>query len=388
MDLNGNILAIYYTGNLIPSHPDDGLVWRQYGFAFQNTDNHTVIIRISNTDTGGANDFVMDDIEIRFCAPPVELSIGNTTLCEGTVLNAHGTYVDDCTFNGDIKYRLEYRNHHIDSTWREIDSGNNTVDCENREKLTLPFSRLISRGDEGYYRLLVSSPERIDDINCRAASDSIDIRVAEQSTASDIRIDVCPSPERAIHLTSYLDSLAYNTVKWTKLSSYAPNLLNPKTGTINIAEMIGTYKYKYVMTSVCEPDSAIAYIHPLKNKLVRYIDTIVVCKDEKQSRSIQINQILGLNTQSGTWAYRDNATKRIENNLRVMPSTSSYYGAMIFNAYQAWEKAMDANETEFSINYRGDDKAMHFVFYYSSDDLCIGQLSNKEIVIVVTDKIF
>jgi hypothetical protein len=250
----------------------------------------------------------------------------------------------------------------------------------------------ISREYEGYYRLFVSPRDQIDNVNCRVVSDSIYIKVADRSKASDIRIDVCPLPDRNINLTSYLDSLAHNTVSWKKISSPAPNVTNPEKGTINTAGLTGTYKYQYKMTSTCEPDSAIAYIHPLKDRFSRRINPIVVCKDEEKSRNINISHILGLDIDGGTWTY-DDSNDIIKNNLKEIPSSSGYYGAMIFDAYQAWQKANTTGVTDFLFPapdyYKGDAKAMKFVFHYTntSSDSCIGNV-NIDIEIIVTETMF
>jgi hypothetical protein len=232
----------------------------------------------------------------------------------------------------------------------------------------------------------VSSPEHIDDVNCRAASDSIYVRVAEHRKASDIRIDVCPSPDRPVNLTGYLDSLAYNTVNWTKISSPAPNVVNPEKGTINTADLTGTYKYQYKLTSVCEPDSAIAYIHPLKDRFSRRINPIVVCKDEAKSRNINISQILGLDIDGGTWDYPVNAGNIVTNNLKINSS-----GAIIFDAYKAWQDATAAInpiKIAYSIDYKGDTEAMKFVFRYTAPaGNCIGN-TVKTIEIIVTKTMF
>jgi hypothetical protein len=314
------------------------------------------------------------------------MSIADTVVCTGT-LDIVNTYIEDCTFGDELSYRFEFR--HIDSdVWETLQDGTEEVDCDspNVTDRTMEITHSIqsvNSSHEGYYRMIVSSPTHIGNVNCRAMSDSVYVQVTGTSKFPDIRIDLCPLPDRTIHLSSFLDSLAYNTISWTKLQIGAPDINNPSTGAVNTAGMTGTFKYGYSMTSKCGVSSAIAYIHPLKNKFQRYIDTITVCKAEERSRNININSILGFDVNGGTWTYNSpvNPDNTVASNVKTYPPTSSYYGALIFDAYQAWQ---DATHTDYSINYHGDATAKKFVFHYTATGSCLGDV-NKEIVIVVTE---
>jgi hypothetical protein len=227
----------------------------------------------------------------------------------------------------------------------------------------------------------VSSSANIDKVNCRAASDSAYVKVVGVGKLADIRVDVCPSISRPIRLSQFLDSLAYNTISWTKVNPASP-AINPQTGEINSANLNGTYTYRYSQTSNCGTSSAIAYVHPLKNRFPRHNDTIAICKDEKRSREIQINRILGLELDGGTWMY-DNTV--LSSYIKAFPASSSYSGALVFDAYLAWTNTA-AGYNKF--NYRGDVNAKYFVFQYTAlAGNCIDNL-NKEIVIVVTEKAY
>jgi hypothetical protein len=221
---------------------------------------------------------------------------------------------------------------------------------------------------------------------CSAASDSILVKVIETGKAADIRIDVCPAFSDPVYLTRFLDSLAHNTVSWTKMSIAAPDVINPQTGEIGGTNLVGTFKYKYSLASNCGTSSAIAYLHPLKNRFTRHIDTIVICKDEKQSRSVHLNQILGLKIDGEEWTYGGdplNPDGALDPYIKTFPTSSSYEGALIFDAYKAYSE----NSGKYGINYRGDTNAKAFVFQYKADNTCIGDI-NKKIVIVITEKMF
>jgi hypothetical protein len=379
-DFSGNTIATYYTGDI--KNGESG--WKQYGFKFTVPENlSSVKLRITNNGTGSnGNDFALDDIEIRFCAPPVILNMGDSITCNKSAIDIIGQYTEDCTFGNNLTYRWEF-SPAIGGGWRGVQSGTETFDCKTsptlQNTLTIPS---VTKANEGYYRLRISSPAYIDHINCSAASDSILIKLGESARVPDIRIDVCPLPDRTVRLSSFLDSTAYNTVAWEKIS--APNI-SPNTGEIHTGMVTGTLKYKYTMRSACGENSAIAYVHPLKNRYLRKIDTIAICKDEQRSRNIQINQILGASlSANGHWIYDNtvNPDNTVVSNVKTYPASSSYNGAIIFDAYQAW---VDASNPAYSTPYRGDTNAKMFVFRYTATGSCIGNL-NKEIVIVVTSK--
>jgi hypothetical protein len=201
--------------------------------------------------------------------------------------------------------------------------------------------------------------------------------------APDIRIDVCPLPERQIRLTKFIDTIDKINIKWTKINSGSPDI-NPETGEINTQRINSTYTYRYSMTAKCGATSAIAYVHALKDKYPRKVDTIVICKDLSTSNSIHINRILGLELKGGTWSYPADTKNTISSNIKSIPASSKYSGAIVFDAHKAWDEATDNNHIDYAINYKGDTNAKKFVFRYTVADSCVGAIS-KNIVIVVTE---
>jgi hypothetical protein len=383
-DFSGNTIATYYTGDI--KNGESG--WKQYGFRFTVPENiSSVKLRITNNGMGShGNDFALDDIEIRFCAPQVTLNMGDSTTCNKSAIDIIGQYTEDCTFGNNLAFRWEF-SPATGGGWREVEYSTATVDCKTLPTLqnTLTIAP-FTKADEGYYRLRISSLTYIDHINCSASSDSIYIRAGEGKKLPDIRVDICPLPERQILLSRFIDSLAYNTVNWSKTSPSLPDI-DPKTGAVNSKRLIGTFTYRYTTTSLCGTYSAMAYLHPLKHPSSRKTDTIIICKDEDRSNRIQINQILGLDLSGGQWTYPVDNDATVSSNVTTYPSSSAYHGALTFNGYKAWETATLSGDASFAIDYRGDTNAKKFVFQYTANGSCIGDISNN-IVIVITEKLF
>ncbi|MDR0874011.1 MAG: T9SS type B sorting domain-containing protein [Prevotellaceae bacterium] len=175
-DLGGNILRQYATGNIPDADPN----WKQYGFNFSVPAGATsVILKIINNATGSTgNDFVLDDIEIRLCTPPV--TVTPDTACVGTSATLAGTFTNDGTFSEPLEYR-----------WLKSATGNLTSQADwlpvggNSATLNIPN---VQPSDSGFYRLAVSSAGGgIDLENCRAMSEPVFLAVdmnCPQSTIS------------------------------------------------------------------------------------------------------------------------------------------------------------------------------------------------------------
>jgi hypothetical protein len=391
-DLNGNVLAVYYTANLPRTSQNTGLVWTLYGFNFNSADNASIIMRIYNNGPGGSgNDFVMDDIEIRLCAPEVEITNiinSDTTVCYGADLNIIGTYVEDGTFGDNLSYRWEFR--HRDSvSWKPVAGhfGNITVDCDspNADDRTIRDTVKITaatKAGEGYYRLLVSaSGSSINAVNCRASSDSVHVRVIDKYIAPDIRIQVCPSPpDHQIQLSSFLDSTDYSIIQWQPApSGYPP--LDTGTGVINGTFLKGTYTYRYTVSSPshseCGSFSAKAYIRVLQDRILSKTDTVVICLSLDQSTSVQLNQIFGL-ALGGVleYAYPINPDTTVSSYVTEYTPPSKYAGAYVFNAQKAYNNANGS----YDDTYKGT-AVKKFEFRYTGVTCVTG---SKKIVVIVT----
>jgi uncharacterized repeat protein (TIGR01451 family) len=385
-DTDGNVLAQYYTN--VPNSADP--TWKQYGFKFVLPDNtSSIVLKIVNNGAGSnGNDFAIDDIEVRLCAPPVTTNIiGNdTTVCAGNNLNIIGTYTEDCTFGNNLAYFWEFR--HVDSVnWKPLPQKNLTINCAaaNPADRTITDALSIapaSKADEGYYRISVSSQTNIGSVNCRAISDSVYVHIVDRFTAPDIRLQICPSPpDRSIQLSKYLDSTDYSRIKWEQISSY-PVIANTETGLITDGHFLKntTYTYKYTLLSPpysgCGSSTAKVYIRTLNDHVLgKTVDTITICSALATSRFVNLNQIFGLEL-GDAWSYPKNANSTVTNNITTFVSPSKYAGAVVFNAQKAYAEA----DNSYDISYKGvASKAFDFVYTASS---CVNV--TKHIVLVVT----
>jgi hypothetical protein len=328
----------------------------------------------------------MDDIEIRLCAPKVETNIAgsDTTVCYGNSLDITGTYISDCTFGSELEYRWEFRPPG-NPVWTVIPPVSGTVtlsDCNVPETISKTVSiTSAAKTGEGYYRMLVSSPSSIGNVNCRAASDSIYVHIVDKYVAPDIRIQVCPSPpNREIHMPAYLDSTDYDRVLWEKVSGYPPVSVQ---GVIegNFARG-ATYTYKYTLLSPeysgCGHSTAKVYIRSLSGNAFRQtLDTVAVCAAYSDSRSVNLNRIFGI--EHGLGGIVPDASRDPDgvaaNSVHTLSAPSQYAGATVFNAQKAYSEAGPG----YDITYRGT-AAKRFDFVCAAT--CTG--GTKRIVLIVT----
>jgi hypothetical protein len=129
---------------------------------------------INNGAGSNGNDFVMDDIEIRLCTPPVTLIQPpdmDVNICPGESLTFSGSYTDNGNFGNSPVYRWEKNT----GDWHVIDGtrGNSTGGTVN-SSYTIES---IVAADTGYYRLAVADAASIDRYNCRAMSNIIHVRI-------------------------------------------------------------------------------------------------------------------------------------------------------------------------------------------------------------------
>jgi hypothetical protein len=377
-------LATYTTGN-IPALSSP--TWALYGFEFVNHSGSVKLSIYNDAPGGNGNDLGLDDMSIRLCVPQVSTNItdNDTIVCTGNNLDITGTYGADCTFGNELAYRWEFR--HVDSVnWKTLttESGVETINCSAAPTINKTKSiTSASKADEGYYRMSVSSPTSIGSVNCRASSDSVHVRIVDKYVAPDIRIQICPSPPaRTVQLSKYLDSTDYDIIKWEQVSPY-PVIANSETGLIQDANLYkgSTYTLKYTLRSPeylgCGESTARVYMRVLNNRVLgKTVDTIVICSALATSRSVNLNQISGLEL-GGVWTY-PNPDNVVFNNVKEFTAPSKYAGAVVFNAQKAYAEA----NSSYDVSYKGvSGKAFNFV--YTASPSCFNV--TKRIVLVVTD---
>jgi hypothetical protein len=214
-DIHGNILAQYYTGDI----PEPDPTWRQYGFKFPVPDGQTSIrMRIINNGKGSSgNDFVMDDIEVRVCLPPVSLTTTtDTTLCAGSSLRLEGGYTDDGTLGNSYLYRWEKNTGDINDPddWAEIPG---TLSTAMGATISSYYDITnASLSDIGSYRLVVAGTAAgMSDYNCRSMSDIITVRVNSVAGATTvISADTSICYNSLAELTASASGVTNATFKW------------------------------------------------------------------------------------------------------------------------------------------------------------------------------
>ena len=171
----GAELATYDTGD-IPyddSYTGDNTCWKQsaewhlVGMNFtvpSGLDQIQLTIYNNATGTTG-NDFAIDDIEIRLCAPPVTVEGGNE-LCTNEKATLTANFTNDGTFPEPLKYKWLFSADSL--TWSEL--------TETTSTLTMSA---IQKADSGWYRVAVSSRDNIESVNCRAMSEPFLLKVQE-----------------------------------------------------------------------------------------------------------------------------------------------------------------------------------------------------------------
>ena len=159
-DLSGNRLMTYYP---YPELTDSER--KHYGFSYRVPSGiSTVIFKI--LDNGG---YIPEDIEARFCAPPVTVD-GARSYCPGENLQLTINYSDNGTF-GNYDYGWIY------CAQDDLSSFDNWT--------FLGYGQtLIHPANEGYYRAIVGPRSKLDnrEFNCCAISDPVAINSSPSET--------------------------------------------------------------------------------------------------------------------------------------------------------------------------------------------------------------
>ncbi|MDR0725742.1 MAG: right-handed parallel beta-helix repeat-containing protein [Prevotellaceae bacterium] len=203
-------------------------------------------------------------------------------------------------------------------------------------------------------------------------------------TTTDIRVTLCPTSIKELHLTSFLDSLGYaSAVQWTTTGVF-PAIHDEQTGEIHPPDFPahGTFTYSYTRFSECGTLSAAgkAYVHIPNGKIPRRPDTVAVCR--KHAEAININSVFGLEL-GGNLQYDAsvNPDNTVSANTVKVSTPSQHAGAVIFNGEKAYQQATNPS---YDVKYRGvDGKGFVFEYDYSSGACIKGK---KRTVIVITEQ--
>jgi hypothetical protein len=168
-------LASYDTGD-IPydaSYINDYSCWKQsaewhlVGMNFVvPAGQNSIKLTIYNNATGTTgNDFAIDDIEIRLCAPPVTIE-GETEVCANETATLTANFANDGTFEEPLEHKWWFSADSI--TWIEL--------SETSDVLSFPA---VQKTDSGWYKLAVAGAGNIESVNCRALSEPFLLSVKE-----------------------------------------------------------------------------------------------------------------------------------------------------------------------------------------------------------------
>ena len=169
-------LAMYDTGD-IPfdsSFIGDNMCWQQsvewrlVGMNFTvPAGQNSIKLTIYNNATGSnGNDFAIDDIEIRLCAPPVTIE-GEAEVCANSPITLTANFSNDGTFGEPLAYKWWHSTDSI--TWTEMSGFNGEILAINT----------VQKADSGWYKVAVSGDGNIDNTNCRVMSEPFLLRVNE-----------------------------------------------------------------------------------------------------------------------------------------------------------------------------------------------------------------
>ena len=277
-------------------NPSNPVIWRQYGFNFDLPSGISdITFRLINKEVNNiGNDWAMDDIEIRLCAPPVTLTpaVSDTFLCAGSSLTISGEYTDDGTFGSPLTYRWE---HSLTGDINDPNAWTTISTSTDASPLNVTHSiSSMSDADTGYYRLLVGTSTSIDQPNCRASSEPIGVWLhpAPAPALSDsllvyLQYEAAPS----LLAATGASALAGHTLQWY-LSDTTTVYTDENDPIYTDTSGIQTFFVSQINnTTNCESDKIPIHIIVLKPQALNYF----VCPDEEV--------VLGVDTIAGVDFY-------------------------------------------------------------------------------------
>jgi hypothetical protein len=188
--------------------------------------------------------------------------------------------------------------------------------------------------------------------------------------ARDIRVMLCPSPARNIHLSAFLDSLDYaSPIEWMPSSDF----LDISSGVINTGDFhnLNVHTYRYIRRSECltSYSTAKAYVYISNDKIPPRPDTILVCT--KHAQKLNLNSIIGLEY-DGFLRYDNsvNPDNVVSDNVTEIVSPSQLAGMLMFDVQTAHNQATNS---KYNVNYHGiSGKQFAFDYVHTTSDCDAG----------------
>ncbi len=160
--------TISHDWNNYPKPWSESAEWQLVGMNFTIPDGTDDIeLSIYNNANGEAagNDFALDDIEIRLCAPAVEIAAPDS-VCIDTKVSLRAEMENDGTFKEPLQYKWYFSADSLN--WEPVNDGNG-------QELRLKAKPKHS----GWYRVAVAGSEGIENENCRSMSEPFKLYVIE-----------------------------------------------------------------------------------------------------------------------------------------------------------------------------------------------------------------
>jgi hypothetical protein len=260
--------------------------WVKKGFVFitdSNQTSATFSIR-NNSQGGGGNDWVIDDIKVATCLPSMKYSPSlNPTVCEGTVITLNDTVQ---SFFNNYRHHKWQRSTNGGGSWTDVtlpvDSTPrwNGTAWEYITTYTVPpaFTQLANDGD--LYRLIVATTAaNLSDLDCQ---------VTDGVSIIDVNVIDCGIPLKT-DLLSFNGRLvaAKANLAWTTSKEDGPVRFNVERSTDGINYQLAGYVDSY--NNYSSETNYYTFIDPLPvTGKAYYRLKLVEQSNQKYSRTVQL----------------------------------------------------------------------------------------------------
>jgi len=274
--------------------------WQIQGFDFVLPSGVTYVkFRILNRQVSGSgNDLGLDDIEIRFCAPPVTTALPDSIAeCERMPLTLRGAYNDDGTFGNNLSCRWEYSttgNINIPTDWSPVGSDSSSTTGSISSSYTIPS---LALSDAGYYRLVVSKSTSINNWACRAASKIIKLTVKERPN-----IYITGSNSICVGTTTQLSPTTGGN--WTSTEPAVAMVTNDGIVT-GLSTGFAKFVFTFFETGCIDTTGAVS------------VDIFPIVGDISAENTVCVNEELSLSCSpsGGVWSLSNNNAQIINNQV-------------------------------------------------------------------------